>query len=120
MAWTFNDIRFFVQKIEGNKARIIARLQPITGGTHLHHFGFEDTIVTISGIVVGNTDLNALLALFEISGTSYALKEDTTTRGTYYPKSISYTRLPTVYQTLRTDLSCEAAVYSVEMELYVV
>ena len=118
MAYTYNDIRIFVQTWEGDKSRIIARIQPIEGGTHLQHFGFEDEVITITAIIVGDTDLEALLALFESSGTYYAMDVDEVSIGNYYPKSFNYSRILTTAQTIRQDLDCTAPVYNIQMELY--
>lgn len=116
MAWSYNGIRVFVQQNTGNKKQIIARLQPLEGGTILQTFGWEDITVKLSGLVVGN-DMNDLLALTE-TGTAYTLSGSTGDYGDYFLNSISYDQLNSICQTIRPDLPEDSLVFKVDLELY--
>lgn len=117
MAWTFNNIRIFVQDITGEGSQIIPRLQPIDGGTVLQFFGYENEVVTVTGMIVGNTDRDALRALKK-STSSYTLNSPEGSLGTYYVKKVSNKRLPIICQTFRPDLPEESPVYDVTLELF--
>jgi phage protein U len=117
MAWSYNGIRVFVQKNTGNKKQIIARLQPLDAGTILQTFGWEERVVKLSGLVVGPTDMNALLALTE-TGTAYTLSGASGNYGDYYLSNLSYDQLNSICQTVRPDLDTDAFIYQVDLELY--
>lgn len=115
--WTYNNIRIFVQTVDGKGSRISARLQPLAGGTVVQFFGHETPTHKLSAFVVGDTDLEALKGMCETTSTSYLLVGDNISAN-FYLSSISWSRQRTVSQTLRPDLDCDAPVYMVEMELY--
>jgi phage protein U len=119
MAWTYNSIKIFTQSLPKSAKQIIARLQPIDSGTTLQFFGYEDPIIKLSGIVVGDSDIASLHACVQ-TGTAYALKDSAdSTVGSYYLASINTSqRLGIISQTIRQDLSCDSPVYDVELELY--
>lgn len=116
MAWTFNSVRVFVSKRTGSAKQIIPVLQPISGGSVYQFFGWETETVQISGLIVGATDLRALLALIG-TATSYSLVSPEGTIGNFFLKEFKYNRLPVTNQTIRTDLACEAPVYEVDLDL---
>lgn len=115
--WTFNSVRIIVQGLSGASSQVIARLQPLSGGTVTQIFGYETDIHKLSGLVVGDTDLGLLKDL-DKTGLSYVLAYNSSTVGTYYVKSFSYARDTSLYQSIRTDLDCTSPVYAIEMELY--
>lgn len=116
--WTINGIRIFVQEFNAEKGQIIARLQPLNGGTVLHFFGYDSLITKLSGYVVGLTDGNAILGLTDTK-TSYVLTSPySTTPPSYFVKSVSLKLQRSVCQTLRPDLDSDAPVYLAELELY--
>lgn len=116
MNWTFNNIRIFVDKKTGGGKQIIPLLQPLSGGTIVQFYGFETPQTQISGLIVGNDDLNALLALIQ-SGTGYTLNAPEGTLGAFYVQTIKYSRTNSIYQTMRPDLACESPVYSIDLDL---
>lgn len=116
MNWEFNSIRIFVNKYEGSGKQIMPLLQPLSGGTVVQFYGYETDVRSISGLIVGESDLTSLRAL-KNTATAYVLNSPEGTLGNYYLKAIKWDRLPTIYQTIRTDLDCEAPVYSVSLEL---
>jgi len=115
--WSLNGTRIFVQKFSGNVKAIVAKLQPLKGGTVYQDFGYETNVRKIVGIVVGDTDLEALKELTENGGTAYTLSSPEGDRGSYYVESVAEDREPVVVQTMRPDLDCDAPVYSVEIVL---
>lgn len=115
--WKLNNIRIFVQKQEEVNKQIMPRLQPLSGGTVLQVFGYEDTIQKITGVVVGNTDANALRALTR-TGDSYSLVNFEGTVGNFFVNDMQRTRIQCICQTLRPDLADDAPVYEVSLTLY--
>lgn len=119
MAWTLNGTRIITQDSSVGAKQIIARLQPISGGTTLQVFGYENPIIKLAAIVIGTTDRAALEALTR-SGDSYTL---VTPYGsdTYYVSSFSSKeRLGIISQSVILDINhtCYDPVYDVELELY--
>lgn len=117
MSWHLDTIRIFVQEIETGVENIIARLQPLGGGTVLHKFGHDSLIVNVTAIVVGYVDLGALRDMTE-SSNSFTLYKDGTPLNDYFVHKVNSKIIPTICQTLRPDLSEDAEVYNVSLELY--
>ena len=115
--WTFGGTRIIVQEIGGQSSRITARLQPLTGETVQQFFGIENTIHTVSALVVGHTDLEALLAMNKDGDTKYTLSGDSFSKDLYLI-NFNWKRIKTAWQTLRQDLDCTAPVYAVELEVH--
>ena len=116
MNWSFNSIRIYVSKRNGSAKQIIPVLQPLAGGSIFQFYGYETEVDQISGIVVGTTDLRALMALKE-TATSYALNSPEGTIGNFFVKELKFNRLPIVNQDFRPDLACESPVYEVDIDL---
>lgn len=116
MAWTLGGVRIFADELREEVAQIIPRLQPLSGGTVLQVFGHEDDIRTVSAIVVGKDDKNAIKAFTQ--GGTVELVSPEGSLGNYYVKSVSVSRLMVICQTLRTDLPEESPVYRIEAQLY--
>jgi hypothetical protein len=117
MAWTLNGIRIFVQENTDEGSQIIPRLQPLDGGTVLQFFGYESIVKSINAYIVGDTDKNALEALYK-TGNSYTLNSPMGNLGDYFVKKISPKQIPNTCQTLRPDLASDAPMYTVDIELY--
>ena len=116
--WTLNSIRLFVQNFPENDKQIVARLQPLKSGTIHQIFGYEDTIYTLSAVVVGNADKDSLKALSK-TGLSYDLVTPYGTIEDLIVNNVSVKqRLGVICQTIRTDLDLESPVFDVEIELY--
>jgi hypothetical protein len=120
MAWTFNNIRIFPQDIPENIKNIMARLQPLNGGTVLQHFGYESNIVNLRAVVVGKSNADSLLELAK-TNSSYALVGPSPWNSAVYFYVSNVTIKPRIgcYQTLIPSLGCDAPVYDVDMELYI-
>jgi hypothetical protein len=117
MAWSIGGTRIYVQNSNGNSGQIIARLQPVNGGTTLHFFGYESLIRSISAIIVGDANLGALFAMSQDSGTTYEFVGPEGTLGSYYVKSFSFSRTNSTCQTIDTLQAETAPVYDIELEL---
>ncbi len=117
MSWTFNSVRIFTQVFNDDDKQVISRLIPLNSKTVYHTFGYESTITKLKGIIVGNTDKNALKALVK-TGVSYALVGPYDITGNFYLNNLSIELLSSICQSLRLDLDSDSPVYSVELELY--
>ena len=110
-------LEFFVNGYNSSDPQTIARLGPIGAGTTFHTFGYEDTVVTIKGKVVGLTDADALKAC-KTTGTEYTLVSPIFPNTDYLMKDLKLTLTNVVCQTLRPDLDEDAPVFDFTMELY--
>jgi len=119
MAWTLNSIQIVTQDFDEGTKNIIARIQPLSGGTVLHKFGYESTVYAINAIVVGTTDKDGLLALAQ-TNTAYTLVTSNGTISNVYVTAVkAKQRLGIVSQTIRNDLACDSPVFDVSIELYI-
>lgn len=116
--WSLNNTRIFVEDKTGLDKNIIARIQPLSGGTILQYFGYENRVTRLSCKVVGETDLNALRGYAKTHLTYELLDYANTDLGDYSVNSCNWKQLQTVCQTLRGDLPSNSPVYQVELELY--
>lgn len=117
MAWYIDTVRITVQAIDTDQNQIIPRLQPLSGGTVLQIFGYEDEITGLEALVVGSGDLSSIKAM-AIDGATHTVSGPDNFNHDYYVKSVSAKRQLTRAQTFRTDKDCYADVYNVELELY--
>jgi hypothetical protein len=117
MTWTYDSTRIFVTDLRDDKDQIVARLNPLAGGTTLHFFGWEDRVTKITCYVVGLTDKEALEALAE-SATDYELSTPYGSWGDYYLKHATFQLINTICQTLRPDLDDDSPVFKVDLDLY--
>lgn len=117
MAWTLNSIRIFVNESKEDAGQIVPRLQPLSGGTVLQVFGYESDVRTVSAVVVGDTDKDALKNLRK-TGSSYSFVSPEGSLGSFVVKNVSVNRVHCICQTLRPDLDPESPVYNVEIQLY--
>lgn len=118
MAWTLAGTRVFVGESKEDAGQIVPRLQPLAGGTVLQVFGYESDVRTISAIVVGDTDKDALKAL-RMGGTAELISPEGTL-GSFTVKNVSVQRIHCISQTILVDGShaCEDPVYQIEVQLY--
>ena len=118
MGWSLNGIRIFVDNKSGQNKNTIARVQPLSGGTVLQYFGYENEVTRITGKVVGTTDLDALKGYAQTHSTYQLLDYADTDLGDFSVSSFQYTQLISVCQTIRGDLPSDSPVFQVELELY--
>jgi len=116
MAWYYGGIRIFVQEEVGDNDQIIARLNPLAGGTIYHTFGWDILNKKLSAYVVGIDDLVAL-RLMTTSGVPFTLISPWSSTD-YLLKHITTTTQNFNCQTLRQDLPEDSPVFLVDMELW--
>jgi hypothetical protein len=119
MAWSYNGIKIVTQDNSEGGKQIVARLQPISGGTTLQIFGYEDEILKISGIVIGTTDKNALKALYK-TGNSYTLVTPYGNITGYLSSFNAKQRLGIISQSIIIDANhdCLDPVFDCDLEIY--
>jgi phage protein U len=115
MAWYFSSVRVYVSALSASSKSMIARIQPLLGGTVYQLFGYEKETVKVVGLVIGNTDLASLEALINTSS-DYNLTGYGTDYGNYYLNSLGWKRSPIIYQTITSN--CTDPVYEVDLELF--
>ena len=119
MTWTYGSppVRIYVQQHDKSQDEIIARLNPVGGGTILHDFGDNDPITRIEALVLTSGDAG-LLEYFK--GTSNELISPEGTLGNWILKSISTKRHDSVNHTFfdRPSVDTDVPLYTVNMELY--
>jgi hypothetical protein len=119
MSWSLGGVRLIVQDNSSSNKSIIARLQPISGGTTLQIFGYEDDIIKISCIVVGTSDKNTLKGLSK-TGNAYTLVTPYGNTSYYLNSFNAKQRLGIISQSIIIDGShdCLDPVFDCELELY--
>lgn len=118
MGWTLGNTRIFVVDETIDSKNIIARLQPLAGGSVHQTFGYENDIYKVNAYIVGSGDLSNLKNMAK-SSSKYALKDfDGNLVLSGYVNSISTKVIPGIWQSLRLDLPSNAPVYVVEILLY--
>ncbi len=118
MAWYLDDVRIFVQEKTNDDKQVIARLTPLANGTVLQVFGYEDTIMKLSALVVGSGDIGKLIAKAK-DGVTHTLHYPESVSDAVYVNSLTVKRNKAGFQTIRPDLDCQTQVYTVDLELYV-
>ena len=116
--WTYGNVRLYVQEMKTEDEQLIARLNPLGGGTVTQVFGYDELIVNIDAYIVGLVD-EALLRSYVTSGVSFDLFTPYGINGyPYLLKNINTTLTKSICQTLRPDLDEDSPVYVVNMELW--
>lgn len=118
MAWTYGGVRIYAQESSRSSAQILARLQPVNGGTVIHSFGYESMIRNVTAIVVGDTNDAALYAFSKDGGTTHELVSPEGSLGNWICKGYSSRRTDSTCQTIDTTQPETAPVYEVELELH--
>ena len=115
--WSVGGVRIYCQDYRDDEDQIVARLNPLAGGTTLHFFGYDDKIVKISGIVVGRSNQAALEA-FNTDATVRALSTPWGSWGNYYIKHTTFQLLPTTCQTIDLTQNTDVPVFKCDIEIY--
>ena len=115
--WTVDSIRIFVQKYDEGAKQIIARLQPLGGGTVLHLFGWEDETYKLSAFVVGENNKNLLIGYSQDQAV-HVLTTPYTTLSGLYVNNVDASLTSFICQTLDPLQDETAPVYRVDIELY--
>ena len=118
MDWSISGIRIFVTDGNEEVGQIVAKLQPLSGGTIHQIFGYETAVRKLSCYVVGDTNKNALLALTE-SGTTHTLNSPEGALGSFIVEKVNLPRVSVVYQSLDLTgaLTCESPLYRGDITL---
>lgn len=115
--WLIGTARIIVTQIQDENKQIIARLQPLNGGTIKQIFGYESEITKVRGYVVGETNLN-LIKGYARDGAVHALYENAIDHGDYYVASVGTSRLNLICQTIDPLEDIHETVWEVDVELY--
>ena len=116
MAWYLDTIRIFVTDETENAKQIIARLQPLGGGTVHHIFGYEDDVYKLTSYVVGSGEKD-ILKSYAKDGDEHNL---TTPFDGIFPvlvNNVQVKMINTICQTLDSTKDETEPVYIVELEL---
>jgi hypothetical protein len=115
--WTLGANRIIVTNIEDDdQAQIVAKLQPLEGGTVYQTFGYENPISKLDCYVVSKEEMDAIRSL-TTSGDTFELVSPEGSMGFYFVMKVSPKRVYSVCQTIRPDLDSDAPVYLVTIEL---
>ena len=117
MAWTYNGYRIYTQEYGVSGKQIIARLQPLVGGTIKQIFGYDSSIIKLTAKVVGQANVDNLEALYK-TGSAYALVGPEGALGSWELASFDAKRDNTVYQTIDPLQDCDEPVFTVSLELW--
>lgn len=116
--WYLDTTRIFVQDLRGDDDQIVARLNPLGGGTTLHFFGYDEDITKVNALIVGFTDRDALIAMSRNPNTAYAMNSPWGAWGSFFVKHVTYQLTNMICQTIRPDLPEDSPVFKVDLELY--
>lgn len=116
--WYLDTTRIFVQDLRGDDDQIVARLNPLGGGTTLHFFGYDEDITKVSALIVGFTDRDALIAMSRAPNTAYTMSSPWGTWGSFFVKHVAYQLTSMICQTIRPDLPENSPVFKVDLDLY--
>ena len=118
MNWSIGGIRIFVTDGTEEVGQIVAKLQPLSGGTIHQIFGYETATRKLSCYIVGDTNKNAVEAL-TTSGTTHTLNSPEGALGSFIVEKVSIPRVPCVKQTLDLTggLTCDSPVYRGDITL---
>jgi hypothetical protein len=115
-SWYIDNIRIIVTDLDEEDKSIVAKLNPLGGGTVHQYWGWEETGIGVKAYVVGKTDRDALAAL-ERDGTTHNLiasgfsNSDWNTTTTVVIEDIKWSNLNVLCQTIRPDLPENSRVY---------
>ena len=118
MAWYLDSTRIFIQEFATNDKQIVARLQPLSGGTIHQIFGYESPVIKVKGYVVGYADRDDIRGMARDAGTHILYFGATPSWSDLIVSNVSANRLNWICQTIRPDLPTDTEVYDVELELY--
>jgi hypothetical protein len=119
MSWTLGGTKIIVTDGNEEANQIVARVQPLDGGTVNQIFGYESPTRKISCYIVGDTNKAAIQAM-TTAGTTKALVSSTFgDLGDFIVEKVSFTMQNIISQTLDLTgaLTCESPVYLAEITL---
>jgi hypothetical protein len=116
--WTIGGVRFYCTDLQDNKSQIIARLNPLAGGTTLHFFGWDDRITKISGYVVGISNKETIEDFNEDGNTARTLMTPYGTWGDFFISKTTFTLTNVICQTLDPTQDADEPVFKAEVEIF--
>lgn len=116
MAWYVDTIRIFVQDEVENAKQIIARLQPLGGGTVHHIFGYEDKVYKITGFVVGSGEILTLEG-YTTDGNNHTFSTPFYGNLTTLVNNVQAKPTNIICQTFDLTKAQDEVVYTVDVEL---
>jgi len=118
MDWSIGGIRIFVTDGTEEVGQIVAKLQPLSGGTIHQIFGYETPTRKLSCYVVGETNKEALMNL-TMSGVAFELLSPEGDLGDFIVEKVSMPRVNCAKQTLDTSglLTCYSPLYRGDITL---
>jgi hypothetical protein len=116
MAWYVDTVRIFVQDEIETAKQIIARLQPLGGGTVHHVFGYEDKVYKVTGFVVGSGEILTLEGYTQ-DGVTHTFSTPYYGNLVTYVNNVQAKPMNVICQTFDTTQPEDAPVYTVDVEL---
>jgi len=118
MNWSLGGIRIFVTDGTEEVGQIVAKLQPLSGGTIHQIFGYETPVRKLSCYIVGE-DNKELLMNLTTSGTTFELQSPEGVLGDFIVEKVSMPRVQCVKQTidLTGSLTCDSPVFRGDITL---
>ena len=114
--WTLGGTRIFVTQLSDSAGQIVAKLQPLDGGTIYHTFGYENHTYKLDFLIAGTTDLETIKG-YATSGISYSLISPWGTLGDFIVGNVTITPTHSIWQSFNSEELCTAMVFAVSMEL---
>ena len=116
MPWSLDSNRFFVQENVMENSNILAELNPLGGGTVVHHFGYEDEARKINAYIVGSGVMVNFKVLAKQAG-SVTLLSPWGFFGDFYVKKVTARTVQTICQSIDPTKPDDAIVYLADIEL---
>jgi len=118
MDWSIGGIRIYVTDGNEEVGQIVAKLQPLSGGTIFQTFGYETPVRKLSCYVVGDTNKENLMNL-TTSGTVFELLSPEGSLGDFIVEKVNMPRVACVKQTLDLtgSLTCYSPLYRGDITL---
>ena len=116
--WQYHSVRIYTIDENDTHKPIVTKLQPLSGGTVIQTYGYENEIIKITCYVVGASNLAILKADADAQPlVAQTLVSDLGTVGSYYLTNLSSKRSHAIRQSLDSSQSNTAPVYQVDLEL---
>lgn len=119
MSWTLGGTKIIVTDSSEEVKQIVARVQPLSGGTVNQIFGYESPTMKLSCYIVGDTAKNSIKAMASAGITKALVSSTYGNLGDFIVEKVNLTPQNIISQTLDLtgDLSCDSPVYLAEITL---
>lgn len=121
--WYLDNTRVFVQDLTVDGKSIIAKLNPLQGGSVYHYWGYEDENINLKCYVVGWTDRDDIKDM-QRDGDTHILwgsgldQTQWNVSMDVYLESVTWEAIPLICQTLRPDLDDDAQTWMADIKLF--